>query len=98
MLYEVITKAFAATVGALVVAEETEPLIENELKAAGVPVRGKDILPLFGELLPHVLAAAVRPLLGLPAPAAPAAPAKLFPRPPTLCPACPHLAVRNNFV
>ncbi len=89
-------KAFAATVGALVVAEETEPLIENELKAAGVPVRGKDILPLFGELLPHVLAAAVRPLLGLPAPAAPAAPAKLFPRPPTLCPACPHLAVYHT--
>ncbi len=88
-------KAFAATVDTLVVAEETEPLIENELKATGLTVRGKDLLPLFGELLPHVLSAALAPLLGLDAPAA-AAPAKLFPRPPTLCPACPHLAAYHT--
>ena len=89
-------KAFAATVGTLVVAEETEPLIENELKAAGLSMRGKDLLPLFGELLPHIIAPAIRPLLGLPAPAPQAQPAKLFPRPPTLCPACPHLAVYHT--
>ncbi|WP_337995767.1 thiamine pyrophosphate-dependent enzyme [Oleispirillum naphthae] len=89
-------RAFAATVDTLVVAEETEPLIEMEMKAAGIAVRGKEILPRFGELLPHVVGPAVRPLLGIAEPPAPAAPAKLFPRPPTLCPACPHLAVYHT--
>ncbi|MBN2752448.1 MAG: indolepyruvate ferredoxin oxidoreductase [Rhodospirillaceae bacterium] len=89
-------RAFAATVDAVVVAEETEPLIENEMKAAGITVSGKDILPRFGELLPHIVGPAVRPLLGLDEPPPQAAPAKLFPRPPTLCPACPHLAVYHT--
>ncbi|MGE4528561.1 MAG: thiamine pyrophosphate-dependent enzyme [Rhodospirillaceae bacterium] len=89
-------RAFAATVETVVVAEETEPLIEMEMKAAGIAVRGKEILPRFGELLPHVVGPAVRKLLGEAEPPAPAAPAKLFPRPPTLCPACPHLAVYHT--
>jgi indolepyruvate ferredoxin oxidoreductase alpha subunit len=89
-------KAFAATVETLVSVEETEPLIENELKTAGLAVRGKDILPRFGELLPHVLARAINPLLGRTTTESPAPPAKLFPRPPTLCPACPHLAVYHT--
>lgn len=44
-------KAFRAQVDVLVVVEETEPLIENELKAAGLyDIHGKDTLPRLGEI------------------------------------------------
>jgi indolepyruvate ferredoxin oxidoreductase alpha subunit len=85
---------FAGTVGWLVVVEETEPLVETELKAAGLAVHGKDVLPRTGELSPTVLVPAVKRLLGEPAVAAGAKPAlKVFPRPPTMCVGCPHLSV-----
>lgn len=85
-------REFTAEVGTAVVVEETEPLVETELRAAGVPVRGKDLLPAVGELTPPVLRPAVAPLLGGAAAAAPATPAQVFPRPPTLCVGCPHLS------
>lgn len=89
-------REFAAGVERVVVAEEVDPLLELELKAAGIAVVGKEILPRIGELAPHVLRPAVAGLLGetLPASAAPlAAPLPVFPRPPTMCVACPHLGV-----
>jgi indolepyruvate ferredoxin oxidoreductase, alpha subunit len=88
-------RAFAATVDKLVVVEETEPLLETELKAAGIAAHGKDILPRMGELAPNILRPAVDALLaGQPAPQAPRRPAlEVFPRPPTMCVACPHLGV-----
>ena len=89
-------RAFAAQVEALVVVEETEPLLETEIKAAGIAVHGKDLLPAAGELAPHVLRQSLAGHFGLPEAAAlptlrPAEP--VFPRPPTLCVACPHLGV-----
>lgn len=91
-------RAFAATVERLVVVEETEPLIETELRAAGLTVLGKEILPRIGELSPAVLRPRIGKLLGEAVveevPAAPVRPAlEVFPRPPTMCPACPHLGV-----
>ena len=80
----------------LVVVEETEPLLENELKAAGFVVHGKDFLPRTGELAPEVVKPAVERLLRkepMPAPDAALAPPPLFPRPPTLCASCPHMGV-----
>jgi indolepyruvate ferredoxin oxidoreductase alpha subunit len=87
-------RGFAASVGQLVVVEETEQLLENELKAAGIACHGKDILPRWGELAPEVLHQGLARLAGasLPPPAHPA-PQPVFPRPPTLCVACPHLGV-----
>jgi len=86
---------FAATVGQVVVVEETEPLIETELRAAGVPrLHGKDLLPRLGELTPAVLRPAVHGLVGEPLPAGAVYPSSNpFPRPPTMCPACPHMGV-----
>lgn len=88
-------RAFAATVDRLLVVEETEPLVERDLKAAGVAVLGKDVLPRHGELSVSVLRRALADLRGE-APAADAAPAgpdlDMFPRPPTMCPGCPHLS------
>jgi indolepyruvate ferredoxin oxidoreductase alpha subunit len=93
-------RAFAATVDQLVVVEEVEPLVENELKAAGIACLGKDILPRQGELAPNILKPAIAKLLGEPEPQglkplgrATPVPASVFPRPPTMCVACPHLGV-----
>jgi indolepyruvate ferredoxin oxidoreductase alpha subunit len=87
-------RALAAQCDQLVVVEETEQLLETELKAAGIACRGKDLLPNIGELSPQVLTPVVDRLLGKPVAPAPAvAPPKVFPRPPTLCASCPHMGI-----
>lgn len=88
---------FAAQVETLIVLEELDPFIEDQLKAAGITVaHGKDIFPLYGELtLANVRQGALQ--AGLLDEAVPdrmpegddlAVP----PRPPALCPGCPHRA------
>jgi indolepyruvate ferredoxin oxidoreductase alpha subunit len=67
-------RAFAATVETLVVVEEVEPLVELELKAAGIQCLGKEILPRQGELAPNVLKPAIARLLGEPVPEMPSQP------------------------
>ncbi|MDD5298050.1 MAG: thiamine pyrophosphate-dependent enzyme [Rhodocyclaceae bacterium] len=87
-------RAFAASVDAVLVVEETEPLLEEELKAAGIEVHGKDVLPTQGELSPDVLRPAVARMNGETLPVAETVAAQtVFPRPPTMCVACPHLGV-----
>ncbi|MBI5110009.1 MAG: indolepyruvate ferredoxin oxidoreductase subunit alpha [Rhodocyclales bacterium] len=88
-------RELAALCDKLVVVEETEKILETELKAAGVACHGKDILPSVGELSPQVLTPAIDRLLGkpVPPPLPAAAPPKLFPRPPTLCASCPHMGM-----
>jgi indolepyruvate ferredoxin oxidoreductase alpha subunit len=90
-------RAFASGVDQVLVVEETEPLVEHDLKAAGLNVLGKDVLPRHGELSVSVLRGAVARLRGQAAaedaPAVPAGPdPDVFPRPPTMCPGCPHLS------
>lgn len=85
-------KAFAAQYDEVLIVEETEALMETELKAAGVTnLLGKDVLPLHGELTPDVLKDSLAKHNGtyqesnlIPA-------QQVFPRPPTMCVACPHL-------
>jgi indolepyruvate ferredoxin oxidoreductase alpha subunit len=86
-------RAFAAMCDTLVVVEEVEPLVELELKAAGIQCLGKEILPRQGELAPNVLKPAIARLLGEPVPDMPFAASQVFPRPPTMCVACPHIGV-----
>jgi len=88
-------KSFRTTVDKLVVVEETEPLIETELRAADLQdIHGKDILPRLGELTPNVLIPAIYRLRGEEPPATSTYPKyEPFPRPPTMCPACPHMGV-----
>lgn len=57
-------RQFVGMVDQVVVVEEVEPLIETELKAQGLKVIGKEILPLQGELSPNVLKPAIARLLG----------------------------------
>ena len=87
-------RELAALVEQVVVVEEVEPLVETELKAIGVKVLGKEILPRQGELSPNVLRPAIARLLGEPMPEVQSTAAlQVFPRPPTMCVACPHLGV-----
>lgn len=86
-------KAFAKTVGKVMVVEETEPLIEQELKAAGLAVHGKDVLPRLGELTPNVIQPRILEFLGEKVTGEAPAAAKVFPRPPTMCVGCPHLPI-----
>ncbi len=87
-------RALASQVDQVVVVEETEPLMETELDAHGIRVHGKDMLPTIGELAPDTLRPAIARLLGTDAAAAQLLPAQqVFPRPPTMCVACPHLGV-----
>ena len=94
-------RSLAEKVEHLVVVEEVEPLLEQEIRAAGIPVHGKDLLPRMGELAPHVLRPAIRAFLGEAVEPEPAprrtleftVPVKVFPRPPTMCVACPHLGI-----
>jgi len=81
-------KEFAAKVKQLFVVEELDPFIEEQIKAAGIPIIGKAILPICGELTPGILRKAFR----LPEPAQMES-ARLPGRPPNMCPGCPHRGV-----
>ncbi|MDV7339500.1 indolepyruvate ferredoxin oxidoreductase subunit alpha [Terasakiella sp. A23] len=85
-------RRFSETVDKLIVVEETEPLVETELLAAGVQVHGKDILPKTGELSPLVIEGPIRKLLGETVEELEDDAMPVFPRPPTMCVACPHLS------
>ncbi len=84
-------RAFAGTVDHLLVVEETEPLVENALKAASIGCHGKDVLPRSGELLPNIVAKGVVALQGGEAPGETVSMPDVFPRPPSMCVGCPHL-------
>ena len=80
-------RRFAETVDELIVCEELEPFIENQLKAAGIECRGKDIFGLQGEFSPAFIR---EKLYGIKAPA----PVSDVPgRPPVMCAGCPHRGV-----
>jgi indolepyruvate ferredoxin oxidoreductase, alpha subunit len=85
-------KQFAQQVKHLIVVEETEKLLETEIRAQGITnVYGKDFLPHFGELSPAILKPAVNKIAGVDNPEDETQAKKVFPRPPTMCVACPHL-------
>ena len=86
-------REFAESVGKLVVIEEVEPLLETELKAAGIQLHGKEAIPRMGELTPAVITPAVTRLLGKENTIAAVGVTEVFPRPPTMCVACPHLGI-----
>ena len=80
-------KDFASKVKRLIVVEELEPYLEEQLRAAGLEVIGKDVLPRVGEFSPELLRSCLVEADGNVS----AAQASDLPaRPPAMCPGCPH--------
>jgi indolepyruvate ferredoxin oxidoreductase alpha subunit len=80
-------KEFASKVDRLIVVEELDPIIETHCRANGIRVDGgKDLFGLLGELSQDKIASA----LGRPSNKSLDFGESLPPRPPVLCPGCPH--------
>jgi len=92
-------RQFAAQVETLLIAEELDPFIEEQVRAMGINCIGKEVFPLVGEFTLARVRQAVR-AAGLPAaelpPAPKTEPLAVPPRPPALCPGCPHRAFFYN--
>ncbi len=89
-LNEKLIKDFAAQVDRIMVVEELEPVLETQIKAMGIAVTGKDLIPREGELSEEIL----RRVLGAPSFEKPYASAQKLPvRPPILCPGCSHRGI-----
>lgn len=94
-------------VSRVAVVEELDPFIEDQVRALGLPVIGKQAIPADGELDQEIVFNALEPFLGRrparrrraappPAPrlSAPPEPEAGLPvRPPVLCPGCSHRSV-----
>lgn len=80
-------RAFAEKVDSLYVVEELDPFMEEQIKAAGIPCHGHDIIPNIGELNPDIVQKAMtgEGNNGVSFPAE-----KIVNRPPVLCAGCPH--------
>ncbi|MDF2521163.1 MAG: indolepyruvate ferredoxin oxidoreductase subunit alpha [Clostridia bacterium] len=77
---------FAAKFETVYVVEELEPFMEEQIKAAGIKVIGKELIPNMYELNPDIVAKA---LLGIENETK-TVDTEVVARPPVLCPGCPH--------
>ncbi len=95
-----LVKDFASKVDKLYVIEELDPFMEEQIKAAGIPCVGKELTGLLYELNPQLL----KERLFNEKPATRAVAVEPVPRPPVLCPGCPHrgffytMSKNKNFV
>lgn len=83
-------REFARGKKTLYVIEETEPFMETQIKAMGIPCIGREKLTGCGELSVRILRES---LLGIRGPAIAIDQKKAVPRPPALCAGCSHRPV-----
>jgi indolepyruvate ferredoxin oxidoreductase alpha subunit len=83
-------RAFAAMVDSLYIVEELDPFIETQVKAMGIDCIGKELISPIGELSTAVVRNSIDPAR---AKADLFAPVQLPPRPPNMCPGCPHRGI-----
>lgn len=89
-LPEKLIRTFAEQVDRLVVIEELEPVIEEQVKAWGIKVEGKDLFSLLGEYSPELIeerlaSGSTADRFGLTG--------EIPARPPLMCAGCPHRGV-----
>ncbi|HIE17158.1 MAG TPA: indolepyruvate ferredoxin oxidoreductase subunit alpha, partial [Dehalococcoidia bacterium] len=87
---------FAARVEKLLVVEELDPFLEENIRAMGIEVMGKEFLPRIGELTPLIVheAGFHAGLLSEPAQKRATNLLRGLPgRPPVLCAGCPHTGI-----
>ncbi len=89
-LPEKLIESFASEVDRLLVVEELEPVIEEQIRALGIKVEGKELLSIVGEYSPEMLAAC---LAGETAGQSFSLESQIPARPPLMCPGCPHRGV-----
>lgn len=82
-----LVKEFASRVNKLYVVEELDPFIEEQVRALGIEVTGKEIFPYTQEFDPGIIEQAIK---GLPQVPNVLVDREIPPRPPNLCPGCPH--------
>jgi len=85
-LPEKLIKDFASKVDKLFVVEELDPIIENHVKALGLTVSGKDLLPVCDEFSQNLIAKA----FGKDTSDSFALEDTIPMRPPVMCAGCPH--------
>jgi len=87
-------REFARSVDTLLIVEELEPFLEEQIKAMGVKCEGKKYFTSYGELSTPIVADGFAMAGVLPKRETIAFEEEpLFPRPPVLCPGCPHRGV-----
>ena len=79
-------RRFAEQVETLYVVEELDPYMEDQMRAAGIDCIGKQIVPRMYELNPTILKEALTGEV----PELKEVACQAVPRPPVLCPGCPH--------
>lgn len=86
-LPEKLIRDFASKVKKIYVIEELDPYLEEQIKAMGINVIGKDIFPYTNEFDPGIIKNVINSDMQ-----SAVSPYKesLAPRPPNLCPGCPH--------
>jgi len=90
-------RRFAQEVERVIIVEELDPFLEEEVRLLGIPVTGKEFVPLIGELNPEIVgdgaiqAGILSPPSGV-LPESPLSATQLPARPPLLCAGCPHIA------
>ena len=86
-LPEKLIRDFASKVKKIYVIEELDPFLEEQIKAIGIKVIGKEIFPYTNEFDPGIIKNAIEKNTQVAV-----SPYKeaLSPRPPNLCPGCPH--------
>lgn len=83
-------REFAAKVETLYIIEENDPYIETTVKVMGIPCKGKEIIPICGELNPDIIRKAI---LGEENKGVYETDIEAPSRPPVLCPGCPHRGI-----
>ncbi len=86
-LPEKLIQDFAKEVKTLYIIEELEPFFENHVKRMGIPVKGKDILPVIGEYSTNLLRDKI---FGKKVELKKVTDEEIPIRPPVMCPGCPH--------
>ena len=86
-LPEKMIREFASRVKKIYVIEELDPFIEEQVKAMGIAVTGKEIFPVMNEFDPGIVETAIT---GIQPKGVALPPLQIPPRPPNLCPGCPH--------
>ncbi len=89
---EKMIKSFADQVDELYIVEELDPFFELHIKAMGIDCKGKEVIPAIGELNQFIIKNAIDPIKNQTVFDS----VELPPRPPNMCPGCPHRGIFYN--